>query len=55
MYCKDGKCGKCWVCRGDEPPMHLLPDPDALSRDELRQIEAGAAEAEAYLNAQKED
>lgn len=50
-YCTDKSCGDCWYCRGDEPPMVLLPNPDAPPAPAIREIEAGYAEAEAAFAA----
>jgi len=44
-------CGVCWACRGDEPPLSLMPNPDGLTRAEEREIAAGEAHAQAALDA----
>tara|TARA_Y100000310_G_scaffold132890_1_gene131874 strand:- start:557 stop:931 length:375 start_codon:yes stop_codon:yes gene_type:complete len=46
-----GACGECFCCRGDEPPMNLMPDPDGLTDREQRELNAGYAEAEAVYAA----
>lgn len=43
------EAGTCWSCDGTEPPMALMPDPDAPPARYMREIAAGEAIAVAAL------